>query len=99
MPKSAGNSPAGPRVSARPKTSSGILHDILNFWVCRPASRRRPLARWRCVVAGKDNGREISRREFTATLGAVAGLTAGANLLTPAEVHAAPHINPRIIGA
>jgi predicted dehydrogenase len=51
------------------------------------------------VVAGNDNGREISRRQFTATLGAVAGLTAGANLLTPAEVSAAPHINPRIIGA
>jgi hypothetical protein len=51
------------------------------------------------VVAGKDNGREISRREFTATLGAVAGLTTGANLLTPTEVSAAPHINPRIIGA
>ena len=50
-------------------------------------------------MAGNDNGREISRRQFTATLGAVAGLTAGANLLTPAEVSAAPHINPRIIGA
>ena len=50
-------------------------------------------------MAGKDNGREISRREFTATLGAVAGLTAGATLLTPTEVSAAPHINPRIIGA
>jgi predicted dehydrogenase len=51
------------------------------------------------VVAGKDNGREISRREFGVTLGAVAGLAAGTNLLTPAEVSAAPHINPRIIGA
>ena len=50
-------------------------------------------------MAGNDNGRDISRRQFTATLGAVAGLTAGANLLTPAEVSAAPHINPRIIGA
>ena len=50
-------------------------------------------------MAGNDNGREISRRQFTATLGAVAGLTAGANLLTPTEVSAAPHINPRIIGA
>ena len=50
-------------------------------------------------MAGNDNGREISRRQFTATLGAVAGLTASANLLTPAEVSAAPHINPRIIGA
>ena len=28
-----------------------------------------------------------------------AGLAAGANLLTPAEVSAAPHVNPRIIGA
>jgi predicted dehydrogenase len=51
------------------------------------------------VVAGNDNGRDISRRQFTATLGAVAGLSAGANLLTPTEVSAAPHINPRIIGA
>jgi predicted dehydrogenase len=51
------------------------------------------------VVAGKDNGREISRREFGVTLGAVAGLAAGSNLLTPAEVSAAPHVNPRIIGA
>ena len=50
-------------------------------------------------MAGKQNDRGISRREFTATLGAVAGLTAGANLLTPETVHAAPHINPRIIGA
>ena len=50
-------------------------------------------------MAGNDNGRDMSRRQFTATLGAVAGLTAGANLLTPAEVSAAPHINPRIIGA
>ena len=50
-------------------------------------------------MAGNDNGRDISRRQFTATLGAVAGLSAGANLLTPAEVSAAPHINPRIIGA
>ena len=50
-------------------------------------------------MAGKDNGREISRREFGVTLGAVAGLAAGSNLLTPAEVSAAPHVNPRIIGA
>ena len=45
------------------------------------------------------DGRDISRRQFGTTLGAVAGLAAGANLLTPAEVSAAPHINPRIIGA
>ena len=50
-------------------------------------------------MAGNHNGRDISRREFTATLGAVAGLAAGSTLLTPAEVSAAPHINPRIIGA
>ena len=48
-------------------------------------------------MAGNDNGREISRRQFTATLGAVAGLTAGANLLTPAEVATMFRVDPKTV--
>ena len=51
-------------------------------------------------MAGKQKGQDISRREFGGRLGAVAaGVLAGAELLTPAKVGAAPLVSNRVLGA